>query len=274
MAAVPEGPEVEATRRLLAPAVEGRVVAGVLVRDPRLRWPVDPLLADRLVGRRFERVGRLGKWLLFEVPGGALLAHLGMTGSLRVAPSSEPPLNHDRALVALDDGNSLVLRDARKFGALLWAEGDPAEHPRLASLGPEVADAALDGAYLYARAAGRRGPVKTLLMDGGVVAGVGNIYACEALWRAGVSPVRAASRVSAARFGAVAEALKDLFAESVALGGTTFRDFVGADGKAGGFVERLAVYGREGQDCPRCGEPVRRRTIAGRATFFCPACQT
>jgi formamidopyrimidine-DNA glycosylase len=271
---MPELPEVETTRRGIAPEIEGRRVVALKVREPRLRWPVPVTRLRRdLVDRVVDRVGRRAKYLLLQAGSGTALLHLGMSGSLRMVDSAVAPGAHDHVDLQFDDGRSLRLRDPRRFGALLWTRRDPLRHPLLRDLGPEPFDRRFDGAYLHARSRSRRVAVKPFLMDGRVVVGVGNIYASEALFRAGIDPRRAAGRVSATRYEQLAQAVREVLAEAIESGGTTLRDYTDGHGERGWFRIRLAVYGREGAPCPACGTPVRALRLGQRSTFFCARCQ-
>ena len=270
---MPELPEVETTRRGIAPHLEGRRLRGVVVRDARLRWPVPEDLDRRIRGRRVKAVRRRGKYLLIDLEGaGTLLLHLGMSGSLRLVACRQPPGPHDHVDLRIEGGRCLRLTDPRRFGALLWTPA-PDTHPLLRDLGPEPLSAGFDGAALWRRSRGRRVAVKNLLMDSRVVAGIGNIYANEALFRAGIHPARAAGRISKARYARLAQALREVLGEAIRAGGTTLRDFVRSDGRPGYFHHTLAVYDREGAPCPRCGHPIRRMRLGQRSTFYCPRCQ-
>lgn len=270
---MPELPEVETTRRGVAPHVVGRRVERVLIRQPRLRWPVSPELARALPGRRIEAVDRRAKYLLFRAGDGHLMLHLGMSGRLRVVPAALPAEPHDHLDVVLDDGQALRFNDSRRFGSVFWLTEPPETFPLLADLGPEPLCDAFDGDWLYARSRGRRAPVKAFLMDSRIVAGVGNIYACEALHAAGIHPARAAGRVGRERYRRLVEAVRAVLGDAVAAGGTTLRDYVGVDGGRGWFQLSLAVYGKTGEACPRGCGPIRRCVIGQRGTFFCPGCQ-
>ena len=270
---MPELPEVETTRRGIAPHLVGRRVVAVAVRNPRLRWPVPPQLASELSGHQVVGVDRRGKYLLLRIGLGTLIAHLGMSGSLRILPARTPAGAHDHVDLVLDDGRALRLTDPRRFGCLLWTRGDPLRHPLLAALGPEPFDAAFSGDYLFRRTRGRRLAVKALLMDGRVVAGVGNIYANESLFFAGIHPGRPAGRIGLARYDKLSAAVRDVLQEAIRAGGTTLRDFVGGDGQPGYFGQKLRVYEREGEPCGGCGDSIRRRVIGQRASYFCPRCQ-
>lgn len=270
---MPELPEVETTRRGIAPLLVGRRLAGLAVHDARLRWPVDPGLPARLVGRRLCDLRRRAKYLLLDWGGETLLLHLGMSGSLRVLTRPAPRRPHDH--LEFDFGAGVVLRfhDPRRFGSALLVSGDPAAHPLLAHLGPEPLSTDFDGALLHRLASGRRMAVKPFLMDGSVVVGVGNIYANEALFLAGIHPQRPAGRVSLARYQALATRVQQVLIEAIAAGGTTLRDFVNGQGEPGHFAQRLHVYDRAGLPCTGCGTPIRMTRIGQRSSFHCPRCQ-
>ena len=271
---MPELPEVETTRRGILPYLRGRRIRGLEVREPRLRWPVPPDLAALVSGEAVDTVERRGKYLLLRLGKGTLLIHLGMSGSLRVltAPAASPR-KHDHIDLLLEDGRLLRYHDPRRFGDFLWLEGDPARHPLLAGLGPEPLGDGFDGDYLFRLSRGRRTSVKQFLMDGHVVVGVGNIYANEALYLAGIDPRRRAGRVAAARYARLAAAVRGVLEGAIAQGGTTLRDYVNGNGAPGYFALSLNVYGRAGQPCPRCGEAIRQVRNAQRSTFYCPRCQ-
>lgn len=270
---MPELPEVETTRRGIAPHLIGRTVTGVVVRQPRLRWPVPAELGTLLVGRSITAVERRAKYLLIPFPDGALILHLGMSGSLRIIRGDEPPSVHDHVDIQLDNGQALRLHDPRRFGAVLWVEGDPQRHPLLAHLGPEPLTDAFTGAYLFERARGRNAAVKTFLMDGQVVVGVGNIYANEALFAAGIRPDRPAGKISRPRYERLVAEVKRVLARSIEQGGTTLRDFVGGDGKPGYFKQQLFVYGRGDQPCKVCEGTLVETRLGQRSTVWCRRCQ-
>jgi formamidopyrimidine-DNA glycosylase len=270
---MPELPEVETTRRGIEPHLRGRTIGAVTVRQPRLRWPVPADLAALLPGRRIERVARRAKYLLVPFADGALVLHLGMSGSLRLIAADEPAGVHDHVDIALDSGRALRLTDPRRFGAVLWLTGDPFDHPLLAALGPEPLEAGFDGDYLFERSRGRSAPVKSFLMDGHVVVGVGNIYANEALFAAGIRPDRAAGRISRERYGRLAAEVKRILAHAIERGGTTLRDFVGGDGKPGYFQQELFAYGRGGEPCKVCRAPLVETRLGQRSTVHCRRCQ-
>jgi len=270
---MPELPEVETTRRGIEPLIVGHRLVDVIVRDPRLRWPVPVARLRALRGTRFERVDRRAKYLLLRTDRGTIMMHLGMSGSLRVLAADTPAMVHDHLDLVLDDGRCLRLRDPRRFGSIHCLPRGRDEHPLLAGLGPEPLDPGFDGAYLHARARGRSRAVKDFIMDGRIVAGVGNIYAAEALFAAGIHPGRAAGRISRARCDALARAIREVLRRAIEKGGTTLRDFSNADGDPGYFRIRLSVYGRVGQPCRRCGAPLRALARGQRATVYCPRCQ-
>lgn len=273
---MPELPEVETTRRGLAPHVEGRRVAGVTLRRPDLRWPIPYEVVDLLPGQRIEAVRRRAKYLLLDTAAGSALLHLGMSGSLRVLPADTPVRAHDHVDIALEGAgkSARVLRfnDPRRFGCLLWQP--PGEtHELLADLGPEPLSDAFDGDYLFALSRGRSAPVKTFLMDQRVVVGVGNIYVAEALFAAGVSPLRAAGKVSRERYQRLADEIRSVLGHAITRGGTTLRDFIAPDGAPGYFEQELSAYGRGGEPCPRCGRALKQAAIGQRATVWCGHCQ-
>jgi len=270
---LPELPEVETTRRGIRGAMRGRQVAALLLREPRLRWRVDPRLPATIAGQRVRDVRRRAKYLIIDLDAGSLILHLGMSGSLRVLDPATPLEPHDHYDLLLESGRCLRFNDPRRFGSLIWSTGDPADHPLLAALGPEPLTSAFNADYLARRARGRRVAIKQFLMDQRVVVGVGNIYASEALYRAGVHPKRAAGRVSGTRLAALVEAIRAVLGDAIRAGGTTLRDYVGADGTPGYFRQRLYVYERAGRPCRRCRTPVRHLVQGQRSTYYCPRCQ-
>jgi formamidopyrimidine-DNA glycosylase len=268
---MPELPEVEVTRRGLAPHLAGRVISGVAVREPRLRWPVSrDVLA--LAGRTVRTVARRGKYLLVDCGDGHLILHLGMSGSLRMLPPGTPAEKHDHFDLLLGD-RILRLRDPRRFGAVLWTSGALAAHPLLAHLGVEPLSRALDSKRLHALTRAHRTPIKQFLMDGRRIVGVGNIYASEALFHAGIRPGTPARRLSAERCARLAKAIKDTLRAAIRAGGSTLQHFVGADGAAGDYQLRTWVYDRAGQKCRRCGALIRKLVQGQRSTYYCPTCQ-
>ena len=273
---MPELPEVEVLRRSLAPRLTGRRIASVTVRQRALREAVPAArLARELPGRRVEGLRRRGKYLLVDLERDrTLVVHLGMSGRLTVASDSVPVEAHEHVSFALAEGGRLRYRDPRRFGLVLLLATARLECDRhFALLGLEPLGGELTGESLAAAARGRRGPVKAFLMDAGVVVGVGNIYACEALHSAGIHPARSVARLAAARWERLAVALRETLAGAIAQGGTTLNDFTDGEGNAGYFQASLAAYGREGEPCRRCGRPIRRIVQSGRGTFYCGGCQ-
>jgi len=269
---MPELPEVETTLRGIEPTLSGRRIDAVTVRNPALRWPVPAEIA-RAEGQRVLACRRRAKYLLVELESGGLLMHLGMSGSLRVCDAGDAPRTHDHFDLVLDSGRCVRFNDPRRFGALLWWEADPDDHALLRELGPEPLSDAFSGAHLWRLSRGRRGAVKTFIMDGRVVVGVGNIYASEALYMAGIHPSRPAGRISAARYDALAAAIRDVLGRAIRHGGTTLRDFVNSEGNPGYFAQELLVYERAGNPCFQCGAPIRRRVIGQRSSYYCVHCQ-
>lgn len=269
---MPELPEVETTRRGLIPHVEGRVVEQVTLRRPDLRWPIPPQIKKLLPGQRIERIERRAKYLLLHCAPGAALVHLGMTGSLRVLPKDAPVKTHDHVDLLLDSARVLRFTDARRFGSWLWQPAGEV-HPLLQGLGPEPLSADFDAAHLFARSRGKQASVKVFLMDQAVVVGVGNIYAAEALFAAGIDPRRAAGSLSLARYARLVDEVQRILRYAIRRGGTTLRDFINPDSEPGYFELELQVYGREGQPCPRCGRRLRGQLLGQRATVWCGSCQ-
>lgn len=269
---MPELPEVETTRRGIAPYCEGKTVARLTVREARLRWPVPADLAEQVEGHTLLEADRRAKYLLLRFAGGTIIVHLGMSGSLRVITDNSPPLRHDHVELAFTDGTLIRFNDPRRFGCWLWAD-EPEQHPLLASLGPEPLAMEFNGPYLFRKSRGRQVPVKSFLMDNRVVVGVGNIYANEALFKAGIHPARAAGRISAERYQRLAEHIKETLSAAILMGGTTLRDFVNSDGKPGYFAQSLLVYGRGGEDCTGCGRPLLEVRMNQRTTVYCGRCQ-
>ena len=274
---MPELPEVETTRAGLAPHVTGRVVTDVLLRRGDLRWPIPPEVARELPGQRIDAVRRRAKYLLLDTDAGSALLHLGMSGSLRVVKGNAAVRAHDHvdiSLAADADRSAQVLRfnDPRRFGCLLWQPRGEI-HELLRDLGPEPLSDDFDGDHLFARSRGRTAPVKSFLMDQRIVVGVGNIYAAEALFAAGIAPLREAGSISRGRYARLADAVRSILGQAIARGGTTLRDYINPDGAPGYFEQELAVYGREDQPCHRCGRALRHAVIGQRASVWCGRCQ-
>ena len=270
---MPELPEVETARRGIAPHLEGRQVTGMVVRQRQLRWPVPKGLGQTLAGQILQAVRRRGKYLLLDFEEGSLILHLGMSGSLRIVPCGTPPGKHDHVDIAFSGDRCLRLTDPRRFGAVLHTRGDPLQHDRLAGLGPEPLGPAFDGRHLFTLSRGRRLAVKPFIMDSKVVVGVGNIYASEALFLAGIHPRRPAGRIAAARYDRLAACIRQVLQAAIDAGGTTLRDFTDSEGRPGYFARHLHVYGREGEPCPACGAAIRQEILGQRASYFCPRCQ-
>jgi formamidopyrimidine-DNA glycosylase len=279
---MPELPEVETIRRGIEPHVVGRTITRVVVRDPRLRWPVPRNFARTLTGGAIRAVQRRGKYLLLDVEArrgertdaGHVILHMGMTGRLSVLDAATPVRKHDHLDLELSDGRVLRFNDSRRFGAALWWPGTQPSHVLLRHMGPEPLDEAFNSGYLLVRSRGRRAPVKAFLMDGRIVVGVGNIYASEALFRARIRPQRPAGRVTRAEWERLVPAVRAVLNDAIAAGGTTFRDFRNSGGEPGYFGQELFVYDREGQPCRRCRTPIRRTVIGQRASYYCPRCQS
>ncbi len=270
---MPELPEVETSRRGIEPHIKGKLFKTVTVRQPKLRWPVPDTLAVDLPNLRLDSVERRGKYLLLNTASGTLILHLGMSGNLRITSADQPVGKHDHIDFMFDDGTVLRFNDQRRFGAVLWTDAAIMSHPLLASLGPEPLLADFNADYLQQRAARRNVPLKSLIMDSHVVVGVGNIYASESLFLAGLLPTRPAGQLSYAEHEALTAAIKTVLQQSIDQGGTTLRDFAQADGKPGYFKQSLRVYGRAGADCLRCAAPIQQVKIGQRASYFCANCQ-
>ena len=270
---MPELPEVEITRRGLAPWLEGQQLAQIVVRAPKLRWPVPAEIARRLPGARVTALDRRAKWLLLRTDRGTALLHLGMTGSFRVLRENRPPGIHDHLDLVTAAGVTIRFNDPRRFGAVLWTEEDPALHPLIAPLGPEPLGNEFTGDYLYRRSRKRGIAIKPHLMNAHIVVGVGNIYASEALFRAGIHPARAAGLVARPRLELLVAAVKEVLEESIRVGGTTLRDFYDGDGQPGYFGQHLRVYDRADQPCMSCHTPLKQLVLGQRSSYYCPTCQ-
>ncbi len=270
---MPELPEVETTRRGIAPYLIGRRIDRIVVRQPQLRWPIPRKLRAELPGQRVSEVGRRAKYLLVHTEPGAALLHLGMSGSLRILSSDTVPGPHDHVDWHLDSGHILRYTDPRRFGSQLWQPAGKT-HRLLAGLGPEPLGDAFDGDHLWRASRGRAAPIKVFLMDQKIVVGVGNIYAAEALFAAGIRPTRAAGSVSRARYARLAREVRRILEHAITRGGTTLRDFISPDGVPGYFEQELFVYGRRGEPCRVCGTAIRVIGLGQRSTFFCPRCQS
>ncbi len=270
---MPELPEVEITLRGLAPHLVGQRVAGVAIRHPQLRWPIPANLSTLLTGQTIRSLTRRAKYLLAGFDHGTLILHLGMSGSLRILPDDIPPEKHDHFDLLLANGTLMRLRDPRRFGAVLWCTGDPALHPLLAELGPEPQGDEFSARYLHQVTRGRKSSIKQCLMDNHIVVGIGNIYANEALFLAGIRPQLAAGRLSLPRCASLVEAIRAILAEAIRQGGSTLRDFVNAAGQPGYFHLNFWVYSRGGEPCRKCGTLIRQLRQGQRASYYCPHCQ-
>ncbi len=270
---MPELPEVETTLRGIAPHLTGQQVRHIVIRNPSLRWPIPQELPELLREQTIRQLQRRAKYLLIAFDHGTLILHLGMSGSLRILTSPTPADTHDHFDLLLQNGTVLRLRDPRRFGAVLWHEGDIALHPLLAALGPEPLGRDFDGEHLYRATRTRSAAIKQVIMDSHLVVGVGNIYANEALFRAGIRPQLAAGKLSLARCRRLAQAIKDVLRAAIRKGGSTLRDFVHSDGSSGYFQQHYFVYGRTGEPCRQCGTPIKQLRQGQRSTFYCPHCQ-
>jgi formamidopyrimidine-DNA glycosylase len=270
---MPELPEVETSRRGIEPWIVDRGISRVVVRDRRLRWPIPRGIEGRLAGHTIDSIGRRAKYLLINTSGGTAVVHLGMTGSVFIVDQGTPAGVHDHFDIELDSGKMLRFRDPRRFGCFLFSK-QPLEHPLLAKLGPEPLGNQFDGKHLWKISRGRKVSVKQFIMSAQVVVGVGNIYASESLFLAGINPKRAAGRIARHRYDALATAIKDVLARSIKAGGTTLRDFYGGDGEPGYFKQELEVYDREGVHCRTCNTIIRAIVQGQRSTYYCKTCQT
>ena len=282
---MPELPEVETVRRGLAPVLEGRVIAQARVNRPDLRFPLPDRMAERLTGARVLALRRRSKYILADLSTAeTLLIHLGMSGRMLVSGAMlgdfhhdhPAPQKHDHVVLEIEGGARVTFNDARRFGAMDLMATETAEaHPLLAKLGPEPLGNAFDGAFLTAALAGRRTPIKSALLDQHLVAGLGNIYVCEVLYRAGIAPQRLAGDLTAAQAAALVPIIRDVLDEAITAGGSSLRDYRQADGELGYFQHAFRVYDREGQPCatPGCTGTVSRIVQSGRSSFYCPACQ-
>ncbi len=270
---MPELPEVETTRRGIEPHIENNKVSKVILRRKTLRWPITPALSKDLPGETIQSVSRRGKYLLLATQKGCLLIHLGMSGSLRIVESSRAAAKHDHVDVVFANNKVLRYTDPRRFGCILW-ETEPIEaHPLLASLGPEPLEDNFHTDYLFKKSRRRNVAVKTFIMDSKVVVGVGNIYANESLFLAGISPKRSAGKISKPRYEKLVECIQQVLQQAIDVGGTTLKDFTGSDGEPGYFAQSLHVYGRRGEPCHGCNGTLKEIRQGQRSTVYCPQCQ-
>ncbi len=269
---MPELPEVETTRKGIKPYIENQKVVDVIVRQAKLRWPIPEEIQD-MVGQTINAVERRGKYILLKVQKGTTLIHLGMSGSLRILEVGTPHEKHDHVDIIFENNKLIRLRDPRRFGAVLWTIQNPLKHKLLRSLGPEPLTDDFNTNYLYQQSRGRTVSIKQFIMNGHVVVGVGNIYACESLFKAGISPKRSAGKISKARYQKLLEVIKEVLAAAIEQGGTTLKDFVQAEGSPGYFQQQLNVYGRADEPCLVCNSAVKKMTQGQRSTFYCAKCQ-
>lgn len=269
---MPELPEVETTLRGIKPHICGQLLSRTLIRQQRLRWPIPAEIAGLLEGQTLRNITRRGKYLLFEFATGQALIHLGMSGSLRIVPANTPPNSHDHFDWIFGD-IALRYQDPRRFGCLLWVNGDPGEHKLLAKLGPEPLTDQFNADYLFQRSRKRAQAVKQFIMDSHIVVGVGNIYANESLFMSRIKPIRKAGTLTRKNCEDLVRDIKFVLARSIEQGGTTLRDFVGGDGKPGYFKQQLLVYGRGGNPCTQCGKALKEIRMTDRTTVYCVVCQ-
>lgn len=270
---MPELPEVETTRRGIEPHVAGRHLVRLEVHDHRLRWPIAASLAAELAGQKILGVGRRAKYLLINLEHGTLLLHMGMSGSLRVLKQDHPRLLHDHLDFILDNGCTLRFNDPRRFGSLHFTREDPQQHKLLRALAPEPLSEEFDADYMLRITRKRKVAIKQLVMNSNLVVGVGNIYASEALFRAQIRPRRAARSLTHTQCAALVRGVKSVLKMAIKSGGTTLRNYVGADGNPGYFSQKLYVYERAGEPCRVCGTPIKQLTQGARSTYYCPQCQ-
>ncbi|MCK5728549.1 MAG: bifunctional DNA-formamidopyrimidine glycosylase/DNA-(apurinic or apyrimidinic site) lyase [Methylococcales bacterium] len=270
---MPELPEVETVCNGIRPHIQAKIITQVIVRDPQLRWRIPDDFIEMVMGITVNKITRRGKYCLLEADDGSVILHLGMSGSLHIVAENHPIKAHDHVDFIFEDQIILRFNDPRKFGAVLWAEGDVFEHRLLKNLGPEPLSVDFTGELLFQRALKRRKAVKNFIMDGHIVVGVGNIYASESLFAAGIHPERAAGQISLAEYQTLAQAIRNVLEKAITQGGTTLKDFTNADGKPGYFSQALQVYARAGELCYQCQTPISKITLGQRASYFCHQCQ-
>ena len=269
---MPELPEVETSRRGIEPFLVGEQIRDVVIRQRCLRWPVSQDIDEHLPGATVASIGRRAKYLLINTNNGTAILHLGMSGSVTIVDANTPAAVHDHVDIVVGSGNSLRFRDPRRFGSLHWSY-DARQHWFLNKLGPEPVIDDFSAEYLWARSRGRRVAVKQFIMNANIVVGVGNIYASESLFLAGIHPRRAAGRIAQRRYELLTTTIKDVLEKAIRAGGTTLRDFYGSDGQAGYFQQKLVAYGRDGEPCSRCKRPISLIVLGQRSTFYCKDCQ-
>lgn len=272
---MPELPEVETTRRGIEPYLISREAQYIKIRNSKMRWPIEEAVRE-LIGQKMQSIERRAKYILIRSNAGTLILHLGMSGSLRICPSDTEFKKHDHFVIGLGDHMEMRLHDPRRFGAVLWhrkCDGPVYEHPLLRHLGPEPLSSDFDATYLANRCKNKKTTIKQHIMNNKIVVGVGNIYACEALFRSGIKPTRHAGNISRARLSLLSDQIKDVLSDAIEQGGTTLRDFLKQDGEPGYFKQRLQVYDREDQPCRHCGHSIQKVVISNRSTFYCSKCQ-
>ncbi len=270
---MPELPEVETTRLGISPHITGQVITDVVIRNKNLRWPISATLKQNLLTRQFQKIDRRGKYLLCYTNHGCMMLHLGMSGSLRIVSSDIKPEKHDHLDILFESGNILRFHDPRRFGSVIWTKKDPLQHKLIKHLGPEPLSEDFNGVWLYRRSRKRTQAIKNFIIDSHHVVGVGNIYASESLFLAGINPKRKAGNISQQRYKLLANTIKDILTRSIKQGGTTLRNFVNSEGKPGYFQQQLNVYARTGQPCPKCQSPIKEIKLGQRSSFYCPVCQ-
>lgn len=270
---MPELPEVETTRRGIEPHITGQQVNTVIVRQPKLRWPIPPRLKKTLPGQKILNVTRRGKYLLLNATKGTVIIHLGMSGSLKLVESDQAAKKHDHFDIVFNNNQTLRLHDPRRFGSVLWTTRPALNHPLLSSLGPEPLEDEFNTNYLFQCSRKRSVAIKTFIMNSKVVVGVGNIYASEALFRSGIRPTIAAGKISKLRYQRLVNAIKNVLQDAIAEGGTTLRDFTNGEGKPGYFKQKLLVYGRTGEPCTMCNKAIKQSQQNQRTTYYCSHCQ-
>jgi len=271
---MPELPEVETTCRGISPHIIDKPISSIIVREKRLRWPISPQIKTKFISQKIIRVSRRAKYILLHTQNsGNIIMHLGMSGSLRVLTTSQNPQKHDHFDMCFADGSCLRFNDPRRFGAILWTMDNPLDHPLLNTLGPEPLHKIFNTDYLYRCSRNRKVSIKQFIMNAKIVVGVGNIYASEALFAAGIHPNRPAYRISRDRYQALVKSIKKILIAAIRKGGTTLKDFKNSDGKPGYFQQSLKVYGRQNQPCDNCGHDIKAIVLGQRSTYYCPNCQ-
>lgn len=271
---MPELPEVETTKNGISKPLLGKSISEVCIYQPKLRWPVPENITNDLKNKTLKQIKRRGKYILLTFENGTLLIHLGMSGRLCITQKSHAPKKHDHVDFYFEDGKCLRYTDPRRFGSILWTAEHPSKHKLLMHLGPEPLTCDFNGEHLFHLSRKRSVTIKQFIMDSKTVVGVGNIYASEALFLSGISPTRAAGKISRKRFDTLAKEIKAVLEKAIEAGGTTLKDFLSASGKPGYFIQKLHVYGREDEPCSKCKKPIKKITIGQRSSYYCSSCQT